>query len=185
MNYISAAHQSMLSARYRLAALIVAALGISTVLYVIIGWFFAPAMPREDYEWLANSHYIIVSIVLVAALAAIILRRVWLAHSALLKLGRRGLSALLSRLHLSSIVGGVLGDVVGILGVVASLITGNKEYSWRLGIAAILIIAYSFPRRGEWERAVAALEQEKSSVPTPGSTATADDKIKLGLLDTE
>ena len=101
----------------------------------------------------------------------------------MLSAGRRGVSSLLNQLYLASLIGAVIGDVVGILGVVASLMMGNKEYSWRLGIAALLLIAYSFPRRGEWERAVAVMEQEKSGNPEPA--AQANEQIRLGLLDTE
>lgn len=181
--YISSANQTALSARYRLTSLIVIALGVSTVLYVVIGWAFAPAMPRGDYEWLRNSHYIIVGLVGVAALAVVVLRRFFLSWLRLQSAGRKGISALLSQLYLCSLVGAVLGDVVGILGVVASLMTGNREYSWRLGIAALLLIAYSFPRRGEWERAVAAMEAEKNNVQNPA--ATAAEQIRLGLSETE
>lgn len=183
MNYISSANQTILSARYRLTRLIVVALGISTILYVLIGWAFAPAMPRGDYEWLASSLYIIVSIVFIAALVTVFLRRFLLSSSRLLSAGRRGVSSLLNQLYLASLIGAVIGDVVGILGVVASLMMGNKEYSWRLGLAALLLIAYSFPRRGEWERAVAVMEQEKSGNPEPA--AQANEQIRLGLLDTE
>ncbi len=181
--YISSAHQTALRARYRLTALIVAALGISTLLYVVIGWAFAPAMPRGDYEWLTNSHYIIVSLVGVAALAVVAVRRFFLSSARLQNAGRKGVSALLSQLYLCSLIGAVLGDVVGILGVVASLVTGNREYSWRLGLAALLLIAYSFPRRGEWERAVAALEADKDNVQN--SAARAAEQIRLGLSETE
>lgn len=180
--YISSANQAALRARYRLTALIVAALGVSTVLYVVIGWAFAPAMPRGDYEWLANSHYIIVGLVALASVVVVFLRRFFLAPARLLKAGRQGVNALLSRLYLCSLVGAVLGDVVGILGVVASLVVGNREYSWRLGIAALLLIAYSFPRRGEWERAVAELEAEKTAQPSASMSA---EQIKLGLSETE
>ena len=181
--YISSANQTALRARYRLTALIVTALGVSTLLYVVIGWAFAPAMPRGDYEWLANSHYIIVALVGVAALAVVVLRRFFLSWPRLQNAGRKGISALLSQLYLCSLLGAVLGDVVGILGVVASLMTGNREYSWRLGLAALLLIAYSFPRRGEWERAVAAMEAEKNNLQNPA--ATVAEQIRLGLHETE
>lgn len=181
--YISSANQAALRARYRLTALIVVALGISTVLYVVIGWAFAPAMPRSDYEWLVNSHYIIVALVAVASVAVVFLRRFFLAPARLLKAGRQGVNAMLGRLYLCSLVGAVLGDVVGILGVVASLVTGNREYSWRLGLAALLLIAYSFPRRGEWERAVDGLEAEKNDFPPPAPMAA--EQIKLGLSEIE
>jgi F0F1-type ATP synthase membrane subunit c/vacuolar-type H+-ATPase subunit K len=185
MIYLSSASQKALSARYRLTVLIVAALGISTVLYVVIGWAFAPAMPRGEYEWLTNSHYIIVVLVSSAAVAIVFLRRLFLSATRLLRVGQRGVNALLGHLHLSSLIGAVLGDGIGILGVVASLVTGNREYSWRLGLAALLMIAYSFPRRNEWERAVALSEQEKNNTTEPKSATIADQEVKLGLLDTE
>lgn len=183
MNYISSANQPLLSARYRLTALIVIALGISTVLYVLIGWAFAPSMPRANYEWLSNSHYILVGIVFVASLVTVFLRRFLLTPTRLRSAGRQSIGALLSQLYMAALIGAVIGDVVGILGVVASLMTGNREYSWRLGIAALLLIAYSFPRRGEWERAVAIMEHEKSGSPDPHKTAA--EQVRLGLLDTE
>ncbi len=183
MTYISSANQPHLSARYRLTMLIVVALGISTLLYVLIGWAFAPAMPRANYEWLTNSHYIIICIVFIAALVTVFLRRFLLSPLRLLNAGRRGISSLLSQLYMASLIGAVIGDVVGILGVVASLMTGNKEYSWRLGIAALLLIAYSFPRRGEWERAMAGMEQNRNA--DPKTAAQANKQVKLGLLDTE
>ncbi len=183
--YISSANQTAMRARYRLTALIVAALGVSTVLYVVIGWAFAPALPRANYEWLASSHYIILGLVALAAVAVVFLRRFFLAPARLLKAGLQSVNTLLGQLYLSALVGAVLGDVVGILGVVASLVTGNREYSWRLGIAALLLIAYSFPRRGEWERAVAKVEAEKSNSVTPRTAALAAEQIKLGLGETE
>jgi hypothetical protein len=116
-------------------------------------------------------------------LAVVVLRRIFLSPSRLQTAGQKGVSALLSQLYLCSLLGAVLGDVVGILGVVASLVTGNREYSWRLGLAALLLIAYSFPRRGEWERAVAGMEAEKNNVPNAAPTAT--EQIRLGLSETE
>jgi hypothetical protein len=185
MIYLSNTSQKALRARYRLTAFIVAALGISTLLYVVIGWAFAPAMPRGDYLWLTNSHYVIVGLVFVVALASVLLRRFFLAAARLRRAGRQGVNALLGHLHLSALIGAVLGDVVGILGVVASLVTGNREYSWRLGIAALLMIAYSFPRRGEWEQAVALLEQEKTNAAEPQAAPLVGSEVKLGLLDAE
>ncbi|MBL8202809.1 MAG: hypothetical protein JNM09_01170 [Blastocatellia bacterium] len=178
--YISSANQTVLSARYRLTALIVAALGISTVLYVVIGWAFAPAMPRVSYQWLTNSHYVIVGLVAVIALVVVFLRRFYLSPARLYKAGQKGINTLLSQLYLCSLIGAVLGDVVGILGVVASLVTSNREYSWRLGLAALLMIAYSFPRRNEWSRAVAGMELEKNN---SAGVTTAAEQIKLGLSE--
>ena len=177
MNYISSAHQKALSARYRLTALIVGALGISTILYILIGYSFAPAMPQKEYRWLSNNSLVVVVAIIV--LTAVFLRRYLLSPTKLQTATQRGIGALLSNLHLSSISGAVFGDLIGILGVIASLMTGTREYSWRLGIASVLIIAYSFPRRSEWERAVARLEQNNEAAVLP------KDAVRLGLMDSE
>ena len=61
------------------------------------------------------------------------------------------------------IIIGAIAEAVGISGLIFYRLTGDYQYSWRLGVVAILLILYSFPRRGEWERAVA--ESEKHGTP--------------------
>ena len=58
--------------------------------------------------------------------------------------------------------------------------TGIREYSWRLGIAALMMIAYSFPRRGEWQNAVAMIEGENAS---PQADFLSRDAVRLGLSE--
>ena len=178
MSYLSAANQKSLDARYRLAVSIVGALGLSTLLYILIGWAFAPAMPRGGDGWLNSINLAV--LVIVAVLALLLLRRLFLAPKRLQIKARSGINSVLGSLYLASLSGAVLGDVVGIFGVVGSLMTGIREYSWRLGIAALMIIAYSFPRRGEWQNAVAMIEGENAS---PQADFLSRDTVRLGLSE--
>lgn len=183
MSYISSANQKTLAARYRLTAIIVGALGFSSLLYLTIGWFFAPSMPSGEYPWLSPN--IIVAVVLIAVLFVLFFRRFILSPTRLQSAAQKNGGAVLSSLYIASLVGAVIGDLVGIIGVIASLMTGVREFSLRLGIAAILLIAYSFPRRTEWERVVAFAETEKNKDFPVKSDNLPADAVRLGLTDTE
>jgi hypothetical protein len=50
---------------------------------------------------------------------------------------------------------------VGVLGVFGYLLTG-ESYSWPVGVVSLLLVIYSFPRRGEWLRALATSENRGS-----------------------
>ncbi len=178
MNYLSAANQKSLDSRYRLAVIIVAALGLSTLLYILIGWAFAPAMPHGEYGWLNGINLSVM--VIVSVLALLLLRRLFLSPKRLQIKARSGINAVLGSLYLASLSGAVLGDIIGIIGVVGSLMTGIRVYSWRLGIAALMMIAYSFPRRGEWHNAVALIEGENA---LPEANYLSREAIKLGLSE--
>jgi hypothetical protein len=178
MSYLSAANQKSLDARFRLAVIIVAALGLSTLLYILIGWAFAPVNPHGEYGWLNSITCSVV--VIVSVLTLLLLRRLFLAPKRLQIKARSGINSVLGSLYLASLSGAVLGDVVGIFGVVGSLMTGIREYSWRLGIAALMMIAYSFPRRSEWHNAVAMIEGENAS---PQADFLSKDAVRLGLSE--
>lgn len=178
MSYLSAANQKSLDVRFRLAVIIVGALGLSTLLYLLIGWAFAAAMPRGGYGWLNSIKLAI--LVIVSVLALLLLRRLFLAPKRLQIKARSGINSVLGSLYLASLSGAVLGNAVGIFGVVGSLMTGIQEYSWRLGIAALMMIAYSFPRRSEWHNAVAMIEGENAS---PQADFLSKDAVRLGLSE--
>lgn len=183
MNAIPSANPKTLSAQYRLTALIVGALGVSTILYIGIGWFFAAAMQPGAYPWLSNNTLAVT--VLMVVLIMLFLRRFLLSPTRLQLAAQKGAGAILHSFYLASLLGAVLGDLLGIIGVVASLLTGVREFSWRLGIAALLMIAYSFPRRNEWERAVHWAEAEKNRDYPAQSDNLPTDAVRLGLTDTE
>ncbi len=176
MTYLSAANQKSLDARYRLCVVIVAALGISTLLFILIGWAFSPVLPYSESRWLNSINLAV--LVIVSVLALLFIRRLFLSPKRLQMKARSGINAVLGSLYLASLTGAVMGDIVGIFGVIGSLMTGIREYSWRLGIAALMMIAYSFPRRPEWQQAVAMIEGENSA-----EDFLSRDAIKLGLSE--
>ena len=96
-----------------------------------------------------------------------LLRRVVLSRGQLQMVARKGVPAVLGRLSTVSIICAALGEVIGILGLVGTLLTGDSGFSLRLGIAGLLLIAYGFPRRWEWERVAAAAQAASDEAATP------------------
>lgn len=173
MNYISSANQQSLRARYQRTVLVVAALGASILLYLLIASF-VPA--RINPAMIGGSRNLYFA-TLIIGLAVVILRRVLLLPSRLKAAGQRGVEPLLNVLSLASIICAALGELIGILGLVGYFLTGDSEFAWRLGAVGLLVLAFSFPRRGEWNRAVASATSEQQS------TEKRDDLTSISLQD--
>jgi len=73
---------------------------------------------------------------------------------------KTSVNMILGALGTTSIIGAALGEIVAILGLVGYMVTGDWNYSWRLGALGLALIIYSFPRRGEWARVVSSAAKE-------------------------
>ena len=156
MEYISSADQKTLNARYQNTALVGVALGASAGLYLVIGRVISPPATTINDAQLKTLYYVLYSAAGVVSLAVVFLRR-WLMGRLAAK---TGVNAVLGGLGMASIIGAALGEIVSILGLVGYMVTGDAGYSWRLGVLGLALIMYSFPRRGEWARAVGNVAQE-------------------------
>lgn len=162
MNQITSAGQKTLSTRYRLTTFIIVVFGVTLIVYMLVGRIVALTAARElPGEKYLTFYYAAVAI----GIGVIMLRRVVSSNVQMEAVARRGVNAVLGRMSTVSITGAALGEVVGILGLIGSMLTGDSDFSWRLGVVGIMLIAYSFPRRWEWEKQVAVAEQLASSQP--------------------
>jgi len=159
MEYISSADQRALNERYRLTAMVVVAIGLSILLYLLLPTLIpvAPTALVETVNWTKTLY----SATLLLGLVVVLTRRALLSRTVLGRAARQGTSALLGRLSLTSIVCAALAEIVGVLGVFGYLLTG-ESYSWPVGVVSLLLVVYSFPRRGEWLRALATSENRGS-----------------------
>ncbi|MEP7274260.1 MAG: hypothetical protein ABI882_22385 [Acidobacteriota bacterium] len=164
MGYISTNDQQSLGERYLMTALIIVVLGFSSLICLLAPMFFR-VKPQlvETVNW-TNFLY---TIALLMGLAVVLIRRVLLSRVMLGGAARQGSNAVLARLSVTSIVCGVLGEMVGILGLVGYLVTG-ESFGWPVGIISILLIIYSFPRKREWIRSL-----ENTEAPSPVDSGSA------------
>jgi hypothetical protein len=154
MQYISVEHQRAIGERFKVASVIVLAFCVSVGVFAFIGRLIEPpdTLPRSE-----RLNSIIPAVVIVLAMGVIVLRRVWMSMLVMGVAARTGVPATLNRLMQMTVVCAALSEAVAVVGFMFYLLTGNYRYSLVLCLVSLLLLFYTaFPRRGEWERAVAA-----------------------------
>jgi hypothetical protein len=154
MQYISVEHQRAIGERFKVASIIVFALCVSVGVFALIGRLIEPpdTVPRSE-----KLNSIIPAVVIVLAMGVIVLRRVWMSTLVMGAAMRTGVPATLNRLLQMTVVCAALSEIVAVVGFMFFLLTGNYKYSLILCLVSVLLLFYTaFPRRGEWDRAVAA-----------------------------
>jgi hypothetical protein len=155
-NYISVENQKLLDERYRLGVFLALIFGASVVFLMLIAHLIAPSTSIPGSEKWVQPIFIAV---IVIGLAVVSIRRILMSQAMMLKLATGGANAVIGRLSTTTIICLALAELVGILGLVFYLLTGYFDYSWRLGVISLLLILYSFPRRGEWGRIISRITQ--------------------------
>ncbi|HEX2489988.1 MAG TPA: hypothetical protein VHR27_11310 [Blastocatellia bacterium] len=154
MQYISVEHQRAIGERFKVASMIVLAFCVSVGVLMIIG---SLVNPPDTLPYSERLNSIIPAVVIVMAMGVIVLRRIWMTAMIMRVAARTGVSATLNRLLQMTVVCAALSELVAIVGFMFYLLTGNYRYSLILCTVSLLLLLYTaFPRRGEWERAVAA-----------------------------
>lgn len=152
MQYISVEHQKTLGQRYKTAAIIVVAFCLSVLVYMLVARYVTPNEMLPGSETWQQPVY---SAVIVLGVVVVALRRIMLSKMMIGTATQRGVAAVLRHLFTMTIVICALAEIAAIGGLLLYLLTGDYQYSWRLGVVSIFLLIYTFPRRGEWERAVA------------------------------
>jgi TRAP-type C4-dicarboxylate transport system permease small subunit len=150
-NYISVENQQALTQGYSRGVKLVLAIGLSVLIFMSIARFISPGDTLPGSEKLVRPIFIVV---IVLGLIVVSLRRLLMSQSMMAKVASRGVNALLARLLTITVICLAVAFLVCIMGFTFYLLTGDYEYSWRLGVVSLLLIFYSFPRRGEWERII-------------------------------
>jgi len=159
MQYLTAEHQRAISERYKVASIIVFAFCVTVVAFVIIARFIQPPEIVPGSERLQR---IVPAVVIVLAMAAVVLRRVWMSVVVLGVAARSGVDAVLNRLTQMTLVCSALSESVAIVGLMFYMLTGVYRYSLILNLVSLMLLFYTaFPRRGEWDRAVAAASKAR------------------------
>ncbi len=136
---------------HRPAELLVFVLAFSIAVYTIIGLF---VVSTADAGGEASSFRIPFFVAaLFLSLGSIALRRTQFRWVRLQAVARaRGVAGLLRHLSSMTIVSAVLGEVVGMLGLLTSFLGGTRNDVIILGVIGLIVTLSCYPSRAAWER---------------------------------
>jgi hypothetical protein len=136
--------------------------GISVLVCLLIAKFIKPGEPVPGSETWMQPVY---TAAIVIGLLVVAMRRIVLSKLVMGPAATRGVQAVLNILQAMTVICSALAEAAAIAGLVLYLLTGDYQYSWRLGLVGLFLLIYSFPRRGEWERSVAESAKIQSGHP--------------------
>jgi hypothetical protein len=152
MQYVSVEHQKAIAPLYKQASIIVMAFALSVILFLILGKVATPGEPAPGSEQWQKMIY---AGVLILGLFIVVLRRFLLSGIVINRAAAGGIGNVLRNLMAVTIIIASLAEAIAIIGLVFYFVTADYQYSWRLGVISLFLLAYGFPRRAEWERIVA------------------------------
>ena len=112
--------------------------------------------------------------IVVMGIGAVTLRRTRFAAMRLQDIAAlRGVSGLLTTLQNTTIQIALLGGAIAILGFILMMRTGEPSYMISIGIAALAVLIYCYPRRAAWQRVVHGIQQTGDANDTPAKGRVA------------
>lgn len=140
-------------AAYRSASLIIVAIAFSIALYVVVGYALIGDSIRDGASiTLRNQMY---AVALFLALGAIVLRRLQLGPTRLEAVAAaRGPEGVARHILNWTIICSAIGEVIGVVGLILTVIMGDSDHVLRLGAVALLVVLINYPRRNAWQRTI-------------------------------
>jgi hypothetical protein len=151
MSYVSVEHQKIIAPKFRTATLIVSFFALSVIVYLILARLITPSYSEPGSESWQGRVY---AGVLILGLLTVVLRRLLMSGAAMKQAAAGGVEKLVRRLVTVTILLAALAELIAVLGLILYLRSADYQYSWRLGMVGLFLLAYAFPRRREWEHIV-------------------------------
>ena len=149
--------QDVLESRYAAAARVVQAVGLFTLLLIVLALTGVFAGKIRFNPAAANSLRLIIVFL---GVGAIVFRRTRFSAMRLQDIGAlRGAEGLLRTLQTTTVTVALIGGLVALLGFVISVMTGFGTDMLYLGAVAIAVLLYCYPRRAAWRSVVRAAER--------------------------
>lgn len=112
--------------------------------------------------------------IVIFGLGAVALRRTRFAPLRLQDVAAlRGMSGLLATLQNTSVQVAFIGAAIAVMGFVISLLSGDALDMLYVGLAAIAVLLYAYPRRATWQRLVQSIERSGVITPPPAKGRVA------------
>lgn len=113
-------------------------------------------------------------LIVIVGIGAVTLRRTRFAAMRLQDIAAlRGISGLLATLQNTTVQIALLGGLIAILGFFLMMVTADPSKMVFIGIAALAVLIYSYPRRAAWQRVVHGIQQagDANDAPAKGRVA--------------
>lgn len=168
--------QNELTRRHKAAATTVLGLIVATILLSIVAYLGQPYFSELESRPIDWAFLILV---LILGLGAVAWRRTKFAPARLQDIaGLYGVSGLLRTFEKTTIQLALLAAGIALIGFVATVMTGQEFYTYRSSAVAILVLAYSYPTKSSWMRAVQRYAGKPDEPPPPPELPTSPE---LGL----
>ena len=143
---------SRVAAAHRTALTLVLALALSIVFYAGAGLLILNLRGSSPQ---AEPPYPFYAAAAVLAIGSILLRRAQL-HRIKLEVvaGTRGVDGLIKHLLKATILAAAIAEIIGVAALVVAFFGGDQNDVIRLGVVAMAVSLYNYPRRSAWQRAV-------------------------------
>jgi hypothetical protein len=144
--------QAELTRRHKAAATTVLGLIVATILLSIVAYLGKPYFAELESRPIDWAFLILV---LMLGLGAVAWRRTKFNPTRLQDIaGVAGISGLIQTLEKTTLQIAFLATGIAVIGFVATLMTGQEFYTYRATAVAVLVLAYCYPTRSSWSRAV-------------------------------
>ena len=159
--------QAELTRRHKAAATTVLGLVVATILLSIVAYLGQPyfnELESRPIDW----GFLI--LVLILGMGAVAWRRTKFAPARLQDIaGLAGVSGLVRTFEKTTLQLAILAAGITVVGFVATLMTGQEFYTYRAAAVAILVLAYSYPTKSSWIRAIQryTVKPEEPATPEP------------------
>ncbi len=165
--------QNELVRRHRVAAMITRAFIILTVALIAVAFTGrAPSIGEGKADPILVGFISITIVVL--GIGAVTLRRTRFTAMRLQDVAAvRGISALLATLQNTTIQISLMGVLIAIMGFILMMRTRDNSYMVFIGIAALAVLIYCYPRRAAWQRVVHGIQEagDANDAPAKGRVA--------------
>ena len=146
------ATRTQVAAAHRTALTLVLALAMSIVIYAGVGLLILNLRGARAQAELPYSFY---GAAAVLAIGSIMLRRMQLHRMKLEVVATtRGVEGLIKHLLNATIICAAIAEVIGVLALVVAFFGGEQSDVVRLGVVALAVSLYNYPRRSAWQSAV-------------------------------
>jgi len=160
--------QAELARRHKAAATTVLGLIVATVLLSVLAFLARPYLTPQDN---ATINMAVRIVILFLGIGAVVWRRTKFQPMRLQDIfGLAGVSGLLKTLEITTIQLAVLGALIASVGFVATLVTGNGEYTYLAGAVAVLVFVYCYPTKSSWLRALYRFSERQAEAEASPSS---------------